>query len=191
MRTKKPIGAIDSARHNPVRRTEKRGKTLGQLYTKSGGGAGEERPYGGVVRPNGGALRRLVSQHDGELRLAGLSWIIEGGTFRAAFRSAKEKPLLGIFGQANDASLALGIGSDLKIEFVEVHKTVRDVHADGSGVHRRSRVVRDRKVGAAGAKAGVHFRDGFCIDRRIGRRRRTGLQCSRGNQRQGEDAAKK
>ena len=94
-----------------------------------------------------------------------LGRIIEGGAGTIALGGAEKEALLGIFGQSDEASFAVGVGSDLEVELVEVHPSVGDVDADLGGVDGLGILAGDGEVGGARAESGVDFGDGFGIDR--------------------------
>jgi len=99
------------------------------------------------------------------LCLAGFRRVIEGGAFAVGVGGAEEESLLGIIGETDEAGLAVGVGSDFEVEFVEAHEAVGDVDADVGGINRLARVVRDNEIGGAGAQAGIDFSDGRRVDR--------------------------
>ena len=73
--------------------------------------------------------------------------------------------MLGIFGEADESCLAIGIGADREVELMQVHESVGDVDADVGGVDRLARVVGDGEIGGAGAEAGIDFGNGLRVDR--------------------------
>jgi len=111
-----------------------------------------------------GALVGFFPQHNGELCLAGFGWVVEGGAFAVAFGGAEEKSLFGSFREADEAGFAVGVGSDLEVELVEVHKSVGDVDADVGGIDGLGILIGDDEIGGAGAEAGVDFGHGFGVD---------------------------
>jgi hypothetical protein len=108
---------------------------------------------------------RAFSEDYGELGFTRLGRIIEGGAGTIALGGAEKEALLGIFGQSDEASFAVGVGSDLEVELVEVHPSVGDVDADLGGVDGLGILAGDGEVGGARAESGVDFGDGFGIDR--------------------------
>lgn len=92
---------------------------------------------------------------------AGVVWVVEGIAVAVAFAGAEEEALLGMFGQADETGLAIGIGADLEIELVEAAETVGDVDANVGVVDGLAGVVVDGEVGGAGAQAGVDGGDIF------------------------------
>jgi hypothetical protein len=111
----------------------------------------------------------FLSQDDGELGFAGFGRIVEGGAFAIGFRGAEEKSLFGIFGQADEAGFAFGVGSDLQVELVKVHESVGDVDADVGGVDRGTVGVGNGEINRARAEASINFGDGFRVGLRSGR----------------------
>ena len=114
-------------------------------------------------------FQRLLSQDDGELSFAGLARIVEGRAFAAAFGGKEKEALLAATGKADEAGFAFGVGSDLQVEFVEVHESVSDAQLDISGVYRLAGDVGNGEIGGAGAEAGVHNGDGCWVYRRRGK----------------------
>jgi hypothetical protein len=109
----------------------------------------------------------LFPQDDGELGFTGFGWVVKGGAFAIGFGGAEEESLFGIFGEPDEAGLAIGIGSDLEIELVEVHESVSDVDADVGGVDWRTGGIGNNEIGSAGAEAGVDYGNGFRIYFRV------------------------
>ncbi len=127
---------------------------------------------------------RAFSENYGELGLTRFGRIIESGAGTITFRGAEEKALLGIFGQADEAGFAVGVGSDLQVKFVEVHPAVGDVDAHFGGVDGLVIVVGNSEVGRARAKSGVNFGDGFGIDGSGVRGQGDGENCEGENERE-------
>ena len=110
---------------------------------------------------------RFRPQDDGELSFAGLGWVVEGSALALGFGGTEEESLLGIFGEPEETGLTLGIGSDLKVELVQVHESVSDVDANVGGVHWLAVFVGNDEIGGASAQAGVDFGDGFRVHFRV------------------------
>ena len=119
------------------------------------------------------AITLFFPQHDSELGFAGFAGIIEGGTFAVTLGDAKKETLLRAVGETEEAGFALGIGSDLEVELVQVHESVSDVDADVGGVDGLTLRVGNGEIGGAGAEAGIDFGDGFGV--RLGIDRRDGV----------------
>ena len=110
---------------------------------------------------------RFCPQDDGELSFAGFGWVVEGSAFAVGFGGTEEESLLGIFGEPDETGLALGIGSDLKVELVQVHESVSDVDANVGGVDWLAVFVGNGEIGGARAEAGIDFGDGFRVHFRV------------------------
>lgn len=106
-------------------------------------------------------LLRFFSQHDSELGFAGFGWIVEGAAFAVMDRSVKEEALLGIFRQANETGLALSVGTDLQVKFVEIHESVGDVNSNVGGIDGQAGYVGNDEISGAGTQAGVDLSNGF------------------------------
>jgi hypothetical protein len=120
-----------------------------------------------------GLFRWLLSQHDGELGLAGLRRIIESRAFTITLGGHEKKPLLGTFGKPYETGLAIGIGSGLKIQFVQTHESISDVHPDIGSVDGLGRFICNGEISGARAEAGIDFGYGFRVDRRGCERRQS------------------
>lgn len=97
------------------------------------------------------------------MRFASIGGIVEGSCFALAFRGREEQSLLRMFGQADEAGFAVGIGSDLQVELVKAAEAVSDVHADVGGVDGFAGGVVDYEIRGAGAKSGVDGGYGFGV----------------------------
>jgi hypothetical protein len=128
------------------------------------------RPVGDIDRGSArnGLFQRLLSQNDSELSFAGLARIVEGRAFAIAFLGEEKEALLAAIGKADEASFAIGVGSNLQVEFVEIHETVSDAELDSSGVDRLAVRVGNGEIGGAGAEASIHLGDGFRVYGRRG-----------------------
>jgi hypothetical protein len=138
-------------------------------------------------------LLGFIAQDDGELGFAGVGGIIEGGAFAVggaiALVGAEEESLFGVFGEADEAGFAVGVGADGEVEFVEIHESIGNVDADVGGVEGLAGFVCDDEIGGAGAEAGIDFGDGFGVGfggGRLGGRRRHRERKNREGEKRGE-----
>lgn len=127
---------------------------------------GSKVPYSDRILQgrSGYSFLRFFPEDNGELSFAGLGWVIEGRAFAVRFGSVEEESLLGIFGEPDEACLAIGIGSDLEVELVEAHEPVGDVDTDVGGIDGLAVFLGDNEIRSARTKAGVDFGDGFGVD---------------------------
>jgi hypothetical protein len=65
-----------------------------------------------------------------------------------------------------ETGFALGIGTDLEVEFVQVQKSVGDADTDIRAVDRLIGGVSNGEIGGAWAEAGIDFGYSFRVDRR-------------------------
>lgn len=100
---------------------------------------------------------------DGELGFAGLLGIVDDFTFAAAFGGVETEGALEAVGESGEAGLAVGVGADLEIEFVEAAESVGDVDVDLGVVDRSAGGVSDDEVCRAGSDCAVYLGDGFWI----------------------------
>jgi len=114
------------------------------------------------------SLLGLFLQSDGEIRLAGLGWIVEGGAFPGTFGGTEEKSLLGFFGEAGETGFAGGIGPDFEIQLVSAQESICDVYPDRGRIDGRTGSVGNNEISGAGTDAAVDHRHGFRVRSSLG-----------------------
>ncbi len=117
--------------------------------------------------PVGPLFLRFFPEDYGELGLAGFGGVVEGRPFAVGIGGTEEESLLGIFGEADEAGFTVGVGSDLKVELVEIHESISDMDTDIGGVDWLADFVGYDEIRSARAQAGVDFGDGFRVHFRV------------------------
>ena len=80
------------------------------------------------------------------MRFTSVGGIVESGTFAVALGGAKEQAVLGPFGKADEAGLAVSVGPNFQIELAEVHESVGDVDLNVGGIEGRTGIVGDSEI---------------------------------------------
>ncbi len=102
-------------------------------------------------------------QGDRQVGIAGGERVDEGLASAIAFRGVEGQAALDAVGEAGEAGLAVGVGAEFEIEFVEAAEAVGDMDPYFRGVDGGASGVCDCEVGGAGAGRPVEHRDGFGI----------------------------
>jgi hypothetical protein len=118
------------------------------------------------------------AESDCELRLAGFGRIVEGVAGAVAFGGFEEQSFFEAIGETGEASLAVNVGADFKIKFVEARESVGDVNLDFGSIDGLVVGAGDGEIGGAGAESGIDGRDRM----RIG-----GLRLGEGNEEQQQE----
>src|SRR6266576_3717079 len=108
-----------------------------------------------TILPRPICCSRFLAKGNSELRLAGDGRVYEGIARAIPFGGFEEEATLGARGQSCEAGFAVGVGSDLEVEFSRIHESVGDVNFDLGGVHRGAVGVRDGEIRGTGADPAV------------------------------------
>lgn len=100
------------------------------------------------------------------MSFAGFARIIKGRPFAIPFRGQEKEALLGTPREPYETGFAIGIGTDLEVEFVQVQKSVGDADTDIGGIDRLIGGVCNVEIGSARAEPGIDHGDSFRVDRR-------------------------
>jgi hypothetical protein len=102
-----------------------------------------------------GVLLGFLLESYGELGLACFLRIVESLSISVGLAGFKVKAMLEAVWESGEASLAIDVGANLKIELVEAAESVGDVHFDGRGIDRLAGIICNGEVGGAGPQTAV------------------------------------